>query len=44
MLFTFGKIKTPLCSFCRSYDMTIKHTFLECMCQTTVESFKIVSN
>ena len=31
MLFTFGKIKTPLCSFCHSYDETIKHIFLECM-------------
>ena len=28
MLFTFGKIKTPLCSFCHSYDDTIKHMFL----------------
>ena len=32
MLFTFGKIKTPLCSFCHSYDETIKHIFLECIC------------
>ena len=31
MLFTFGKTKTPLCSFCHSYDETIKHIFLECM-------------
>ena len=23
MLFTFGKTKTPLCSFCHSYDETI---------------------
>ena len=29
MLFTFGKIKRPLCSFCHSYDETIKHIFLE---------------
>ena len=29
MLFTFGKIKTPPCSFCHSYDETIKHIFLE---------------
>ena len=32
MIFTFGKIKTPLCSFCHSYDETIKHIFLECIC------------
>ena len=32
MLFTFGKIKTPLCSICHSYDETIKHIFLECLC------------
>ena len=32
MLFTFGKTKTPLCSFCHSYDETIKHIFLECIC------------
>ena len=32
MLFTFGKIKTPLCSFCHSYDETVKHIFLECVC------------
>ena len=32
MLFTFGKIKTPLCSFCHSYNETIKHIFLECIC------------
>ena len=32
MLFTFAKIKTPLCSFCHSYDETIKHIFLECIC------------
>ena len=31
MLFIFGKTKTPLCSFCHSYDETIKHIFLECM-------------
>ena len=31
MLFTFGKTKTSLCSFCHSYDETIKHIFLECM-------------
>ena len=31
-LFTFGKIKTLLCSFCNSYDETIKHIFLECIC------------
>ena len=29
--FTFGKTKTPLCSFCHSYDETIKHIFLECI-------------
>ena len=29
MIFTFGKIKTPLRSFCHSYDETIKHIFLE---------------
>ena len=32
MLFTFGKTETPLCSFCHSYDETIKHIFLECIC------------
>ena len=32
MLFTFGKIKTPLCSFCHSYNDTIKHIFLEYIC------------
>ena len=32
MLFTFGKIKTPLCLFCHSYDKAIKHIFLECAC------------
>ena len=32
MLFTFGKTKTPLCSFCYSYDETIKCIFLECIC------------
>ena len=31
MLFTLGKTKTPLCSFCHSYDETIKHIFLECL-------------
>ena len=31
MLFTFGKTKTPLCSFCHLYDETIKHIFLECI-------------
>ena len=32
MLFTFGKTKTPLCSFCHSCDETIKYIFLECIC------------
>ena len=32
MLFNFGKIKAPLSSFCHSYDETIKHIFLECIC------------
>ena len=32
MLFAFGKTKTPLCSFCHSYDETVKHIFLECIC------------
>ena len=35
MLFTFGKIKTPLCSFCYSNDEAIHildHIFLECTC------------
>ena len=32
MLFTFGKTKRPLCSFCHSYNETIYHTFLECIC------------
>ena len=31
MLFIFGKTKTALCSFCHSYDETIKHIFLEYM-------------
>ena len=31
-LFTFGKIKTLLCSFFHSYDETIKHIFLDCLC------------
>ena len=44
ILFTFGKIRTPLCSFCHSYDETTKHMCRMHMCQTTVESFKIVSN
>ena len=46
MLFTFGKIKTPLCSFCHCYDETIKHIVLECICvcKTTVKSFKIISD
>ena len=34
MLFTFGKTKTPLYSFCNLYDKTIKHIFLECVCVT----------
>ena len=29
MLFTFGETKTSLCSFCHSYEETIKHIFLE---------------
>ena len=32
MLFTFDKIKAPTCLFCDSYDETIKHIFLECIC------------
>ena len=32
ILFTFDKTKTPLCSFCHSWDETIKHIFLECIC------------
>ena len=32
MLFTFGKIKKPLCLFCHSYDETIKHISFECIC------------
>ena len=31
ILFIFGNTKTPLCSFCHSYDETIKHIFLECI-------------
>ena len=30
--FIFGKIQSPLFSFCHSYDETIKHIFLECIC------------
>ena len=32
MLFTFGKTKTPLYSFCHSYEETIKLIFLERIC------------
>ena len=32
MLFTFGKRKTPLCSFCHLCDETITHIFLEYIC------------
>ena len=32
MLFSFGETKTPLCSFCHSYNDTIKHIFLEFIC------------
>ena len=32
MLSTFGKTKTPLFSFCHSYDETINHIFFECIC------------
>ena len=32
MLFTIGKTKIPLCSFCHSYGETIKHIFLESIC------------
>ena len=32
MIFTFGKKKTPVCSFCHSYNQTIKHIFLGCIC------------
>ena len=31
ILFTFGKTKTPLCSFWHSCDETIKYIFLECI-------------
>ena len=31
MFFTFGKTKTPLSSFCYSYDETMKHIFFECI-------------
>ena len=31
MLFSFGKIKTPMFSFRHSYDETIKHIFLDCI-------------
>ena len=31
MLFTFGKTKTPLRSFCHSYDEIIMDIFLECI-------------
>ena len=31
MLFTFGKIKAPLCLVCHLYEETIKHIFLECI-------------
>ena len=31
MLFTSGKTKTPLCSFCHSCNETIQHIFLECI-------------
>ena len=32
MRLTFGKTKTPLCSFCHLCDETIKHIFLEYIC------------
>ena len=32
MLFTFGETKTPLCSFCHSYDEAYQHIILECIC------------
>ena len=32
MLFTFVKTMTPLCSFCYSYDETINHICLVCIC------------
>ena len=32
MLFSFGKIKTPMFSLYHSYDETIKNIFLDCIC------------
>ena len=32
MLLTFDKMKIPLCSCCHSYDETVKHIYLECIC------------
>ena len=43
-VFTFSKIKAPLRLFFDLYDEAIKDIFLECICQTNVGSFKIVSN
>ena len=31
-LFTFVKTKAPVCLFCHSYNQTIKHIFLGCIC------------
>ena len=46
MLFTFGKTKTPLYSFCHLYDETIKHIFfLEYVCVKQVwDHLRFVSN
>ena len=32
LLFKFGKIKSQLCSFCKSAEKTIIHLFSECLC------------
>ena len=31
-LFKFGKVKSQLCSFCKSAEETITHLFSECLC------------
>ena len=42
MFFAFCKTKAPLCSFCYSYDETIKLIFLEFICKTTAKLFKLI--
>ena len=32
LLFKFGKVKSPLCSYCKSAEETIIQLFSECLC------------